>query len=51
MLKVFAQGNGIKKEQQRAAAKGIENLPASAARGAIMGRRRNRRAGGAGGRR
>ena len=41
----------VRKEQQRAAAQGIENLPAAAARGAIMGRRRNRRAGGAGGRR
>ena len=50
MLKVFAQSNGVKKEQQRAAKAGIENLPAAAARGAIMGRR-NRRAGGAGGKR
>lgn len=47
MLKVFAQGNGVKKEQRRAANLGIENVPANTARNAI----RNRRAGGAGGRR
>ena len=54
MLKVYASQpvgkKAIRNEQQRAAKQGIENLPASAARGAIMGRR-NRRAGGAGGRR
>ena len=52
MLKVYAQptSKAVKAEQKRAANAGIENLPPAAARGAIMGRR-NRRAGGAGGRR
>ena len=47
MLKVFAQSNGVKKEQQRAAKAGIENVPA----GKMKNVMRNRRAGGAGGRR
>lgn len=37
----------VRREQQRAANQGIENVPARTARNAI----RNRRAGGAGGRR
>lgn len=47
MKRVYAENNAVKKEQQRAANMGIENVPANTARNAI----RNRRAGGAGGRR
>ena len=47
MLKVFAQGNGVKKERQRLNKNGIENVPAGNMRNVM----RNRRAGGAGGRR
>ena len=47
MLKVFAQGNGVKKERQRLNKNGIENVPTGNMKNVI----RNRRAGGAGGRR
>ena len=49
MLKVYATptSKAVRKEQGRAAKQGIEGVPANTARNAI----RNRRAGGAGGRR
>ena len=49
MLKVYATptSKAVRKEQGRAANAGIEGVPAATARNAI----RNRRAGGAGGRR
>ena len=47
MKRVYAENPGVKREQQRAANMGIENVPARTIRGAQA----NRRAGGAGGRR
>ena len=47
MRRVYAENPGVRREQQRAANAGIENVPARTAAAAI----RNRRAGGAGGRR
>ena len=47
MLKVYAQNNGVKKERQRLNKNGIENVPTANMRNVM----RNRRAGGAGGRR
>lgn len=41
-MRVYAENTGVRREQQRAAAQGIENVPAGTARAAM----RNRRAGG-----
>ena len=47
MKRVYAENPGVKREQQRLNKNGIENVPAGKMKNVI----RNRRAGGAGGRR
>ena len=50
-MRVYAENPGVKREQQRAANMGIENVPARTARNAMRNRRAGGGAGNAGGRR